>query len=154
MGIPTTAVGWLDRMSEDIDLRKKRDDSLTDRLVLRAHWLEASDRELILSMFRDGNSANTIADILGQCPRQVRRRINRLVSRLNDPRVAYVVAHHDHWSKTKRLIAQSLFIEGRSIRETVDDLGVSFYSVRKHREAIDAMCDAEKTPSPLRAWRS
>ena len=154
MGTSTFSVDWLDGVSEDLDLRKKRENSLTDRLVHRANWLEASDRELILSMFRDGHSANTIALLVDECPRFVRRRIKRLVNRLNDPRVAYVVEHHQNWSKTRRAIAQSLFIQGRSMRETTHDLGVSFYSVRKHRETIDAMCQASMNSSPVRAWRS
>lgn len=154
MGTSTFAADWLDGISEDMDLRKKREHSLTDRIVARAIWLEVDDREVVLSMFRDGQSANIIAHRLNQDPRQVRRRIKKLVNRLNDPRIAYVVAHHEQWSKTRRSIAQSLFIQGRSIRETVDDLGVSFYSVRKHREAIDAMCAASTSPSQLRAWRS
>ena len=156
MGRSTTPVDWLDRISDDMDLRKRRENSLTDRIVRRAHWLNPADCELILAMFRDGKSANTIAMLTDDCPRQLRRRIKRLVNRLNDPRVAYVIAHHESWSKSRKAIARSLFIDGRSIRETTDDLGLSFYSVRKHREAIDAMCLASQNSthaSTIRTWR-
>jgi len=156
MGRTTNTADWLDGISEDMDLRKRREDSLTDQIVRRAHWLEPRDCELVLLMFRDGRSARSIALLNDDCPRQIRRRIKRLVHRLQDPRVAYVVAHHESWSKSRKSIARALFIQGRSIRETTDELGLSFYSVRKHREAIDAMCVAAMdTPSPskLRAWR-
>tara|TARA_R110002073_G_scaffold118918_1_gene258323 strand:+ start:170040 stop:170498 length:459 start_codon:yes stop_codon:yes gene_type:complete len=152
MGQSTIKTGWLDHMSEEMDLRKRREDSIVDRIVRRAHWLEPHDRELVFSMFRDGHSANTISKITGECPRQVRRRIKRLVSRLNDPRVAYVVAHADAWSKSRKAIARSLYIQGRSMRETTDTLGVSFYCVRKNREAIEAMALAPKNTT--RTWRS
>lgn len=153
MGRTSTNADWLDQVSEDMDLRKKRENSLIDRMVQRAHWLDPQDCELVLAMFRDGLSASSIADLVGGCPRQIRRQIKKLVIRLNDPRVAFVVAHHEKWSNSRRAIARSLFIQGRSMRETTDELGVSFYSVRKNREAIDAMCHAAMSPSRLRSWR-
>lgn len=147
------SVDWLDQVSEDMDLRKKRASALTSRIVSRAHWLGSSDRDLIMTIFRDGKSAHSFAQKHGECPRQTRRRVKKLVHRLNDPRVAYVIAHHEKWSKSRRSIAHSLFIQGRSMRETTDELGMSFYSVRKHREAVEAMCLAAINSSQMRAWR-
>ena len=154
MGRTKSNTDWLDQVDERVDLRKKRENSLCDQLVRRAHWLEPTDCQLILAMFRDGHSAVDIAQLVGESPRNVRRRIRWLVNRLNDPRVAYVVAHHDGWSKSRKAIARALFIQGRSMRETTTDLGLSFYSVRKHREAIEAMCNASINTTNLRAWRS
>ncbi len=157
MGHSPITVDWLDKVTDDIDLRKSHANTLTDQLVHRAHWLENKDRDLIIATFRDGQSANLIAHRLAQDPRHIRRRIKRLVHRLNDPRVAYVVEHSEAWTRSKRAIAQSLFIQGRSIREVTESLGVSFYSVRKHREAINAMsqanAQANSRSSKLRAWR-
>jgi len=154
MGREKTNSDWLDQVDERVDLRKRRESSLGDRLVRRAHWLEPSDRELILAMFRDGKSAVAIAQLMNESPRNVRRRVRRLIERLNDPRVAYVVAHHESWSKSRKAIARSLFIQGRSMRETTEELGLSFYSVRKHREAVEAMCVASNSTPHPRAWRS
>jgi len=153
MGRITTNADWLDQISEDMDLRKRRKDTLIDHIVRRAHWLEANDRELVMAMFRDGQSARAIAEQHDLCPRQTRRQIKKLIHRLSDPRVAYVIAHHDQWSKSRRSIAHALYIQGRSMRETTDELGLSFYSVRKHREEIDAMCLASLNNNKLRAWR-
>jgi len=155
----TISADRLDRISPDMDLRKRRANSTTAGIVQRAQWLENDDRELVLAMFRDGQSANAIAHRLGRCPRQVRRQIKQLVNRLSDPRVAYVVAHLEKWTKTRRAIARSLFIRGRSMRETTDELGISFYSVRKHRQAIEGMCQGaisasnQSSISISRAWR-
>ncbi len=153
MGHANIGMDWLDQISEDMDLRKKRSDTLTRHIVKRAHWLEPTDRQLVLAMFRDGQSAQSIANRFGGCPRQIRRRIKKLVHRLSDPRIAYVIAHHEKWSKSRRAIAHSLFVQGRSMRETTNELGMSFYSVRKHREAIEAMCQAAINTGQLRTWR-
>jgi DNA-binding CsgD family transcriptional regulator len=155
-----TSVTWLDNLDQTSDLRRKRDSGFNQRMIQRSKWLGSSDRHLIISMFREDKSAREIAESLDQPPRQVRKQIKQIVHRLNDPRLAYVIEHHKEWTKTRREIAHSLFIEGRSMRETTDKLGVSFYSVRKHRDAIDAMCHAsiarssQSNTSPTRLWRS
>jgi len=153
VGQTNNSVDWLDQLGEDMDLRRRREHALTDRIVKRAQWLEPIDRQLVLAMFRDGQSAQSIANRFGGCPRHIRRRIKKLVHRLNDPRLAYVVAHHEKWTKSRRSIARCLFIQGRSMRETTQELGMSFYSVRKHREAIDAMCQAAINAGQMRTWR-
>jgi len=152
MGQKAISADWIDQVSGELDLRRKRNKAITNTIIQRARWLEDDDRQLILAMFRDGQSAQTIARRFDLCPRKTRRRIKQLVSRLNDPRVAYVVEHHDHWSKSRRAIAHALFIKGQSMRDATDTLGVSFYSVRKHREAINAMCQASIKES-IRTWR-
>ncbi len=154
MGRTATNTDWLDRVSEDIDLRKRHEDSQVDVIVRRAVWLDKPDCELVLAMFRDGRSATALSDLVGTPPRSLRRHIKQLVQRLNDPCVAYVVAHQAQWSRSKRAIARSIYIQGRSMRETADELGISFYSVRKHRESIEAMCESVTNQNSLRAWRS
>ncbi|MDF1809426.1 MAG: hypothetical protein P1U42_07000 [Phycisphaerales bacterium] len=154
MGREKTNSDWLDQVDERVDLRRRRESSHGDRLVRRAHWLEPADRELVLAMFRDGKSAVTISQLMNESPRNIRRRVRKLIERLNDPRVAYVVAHHKGWSKSRRAIAHSLFIKGKSMRETTEELGLSFYSVRKHRETIEAMCVASNNSSHSRIWRT
>ncbi len=153
MSKPITATDFLDTLSEDTDLRRRRTIASNDRLIKRAHWLEPHDRELILAMFRDGQTANTIALRTRQCPRHTRRKIKQLVRRLNDPRVAYVVTHHEHWSRSRKAVARSLFIQGQSIREVTQELGISFYTVRKHREDINAMFQESNRAQPNRAWQ-
>ncbi len=150
---------WLD---ERFDLRRKHEASLSDSLVRRAHWLDPKDRELVLAMFRDGRSALSIARLLEQDPRMVRRRLKRLARRLQDPRVAYVVAHQAQWAPGRRRVARRLYIAGLSMREVASELGVSLHCVRKHRDAIEAMwlgarhhasAPASPSPSPSRRWR-
>lgn len=144
---------WLENGDESLDLRRKRQSTLSSRLVRRAHWLDPDDRELILAMFDRGLNAARIASMIGQNPRIVRKRIRQLVSRLNDPRVAYVVAHRPGWGRTRSRVARELFIRGRSMRETSDALGLSLHCVRKHRDAIEAMTLADQPGARVsRVW--
>jgi DNA-binding CsgD family transcriptional regulator len=144
MDMKTYAVDWLDNTEDPIDLRLKRADALNDQLVRRAEWLDAPDKAIVLAMFDEGYSAAEIAR-LGNLPvRMVRTRIHRLVNRLGDPKVAYVARFCGSWSKTRASIGRSVFLHGKSLRETANELSMSFYLVRRHRESIDAMYEADK----------
>ena len=57
---------WLENAEDTLDLRRKRDSGFSDRMVRRACWLEADDRELVLAMFERGHSAKAIGSMLGQ----------------------------------------------------------------------------------------
>ncbi len=144
MRTKTYAADWLDNASDAIDLRKRRADALNDRIVQRAEWLEPHEKTLVLAMFADGYSAAEIAR-LGNLPvRLVRSRIHRIVTRLSDPLTAYVMGHSDSWSKTRRTVGREVFVNGRSLRETATLHSMSFYIVRRHREAIQALYEADQ----------
>ncbi len=143
------------RMGEGLDLRRRVEAQASGQLTRRAHWLDPEDRELILAMFDRGQSAASIASISRCSPRLVRRRIKQLVQRLNDPRVAYVVAHHRGWPKARSRVARSLYIRGLSMREASEALGLTLHCVRKHRDAIEAMTLASQASGRVsRTWRS
>ncbi len=144
MGNRTYAADWLDNASEDLDLRKRRADALNDRIVQRADWLEPDDRAMVQAMFADGYSAAQIARLSETPVRTIRARIHRIVTRLSDPRTAYVVRNAREWSRTRREIGRAIFVRGLSLRETANELEMSFYLVRRHREAIEAMFDAQR----------
>lgn len=142
------------RMHETLDLRRRVEAHASSRLIRRAHWLDPDDRELILAVFDRGQSAASIANISESSPRLVRKRIKQLIARLNDPRVAYVVAHHRQWGRTRQAVGRGLFIRGQSMREVSDRLGVSLHCVRKHRDAIEAMTLADRPGARVsRTWR-
>lgn len=143
------------RMGEKLDLRRRFEAQTSGRLVRRAHWLDPDDRELILAMFDRGQSAASIASIHQSNPRMVRRRLRQLITRLNDPRVAYVVAHQGHWGRTRQRVARDLFIRGFTMRQVSERLGVSLHCVRKHRDAIEALAAADQIEERVsRTWRN
>lgn len=61
-----------------------------------------------------------------------------------DPRFDFVAALADSWRPTRRRIAHAFYINGKSLRETARSLGVSLYSVRHHRDAVEAMFEASR----------
>ncbi len=147
------AGAYAEQFSERVDLRRRRETRMTDRLVRRAHWLKQEDRELILAMFDRGQSAVSIARMKHIPVRHVRKQIRHLVARLNDPRVAYVMAHNNSWNPTMQAIGQGLFIHGRTMRDLSKELGISLHCVRKNRDAIEAMTQARQRAHPSRAWQ-
>ncbi|MCA9303024.1 MAG: hypothetical protein KC996_02770 [Phycisphaerales bacterium] len=144
MGAETFTADWLDNKSDSIDLRRRRADALNERIVQRADWLEPGDRALVVAMFVDGYSAARIARLADSQPRTIRARIHKIVQRLADPRAAYVMLHSDGWAPSRRRVAREIYINGRSLREAADMLGLSFYVVRRHRESIEAMFEADR----------
>lgn len=145
---------YIEAVDGTLDLRRRQSRTRGSRLVRRAHWLEAQDREITLAYFDRGMNAAEIGTLLSMDPRCVRRRIKHIVARLEDPRCAYVIAHRGGWTTRRRSIAEGLFVRGESMREVSDRLGVSLHSVRRQRDAIEAMTQAqEDTQRPSRAWQ-
>lgn len=145
---------WIDGLDQSLDLRRKATHALSTRVVERAHWLSPKDCELVLAYFERGMHASEIGTLLGYEPKYVRRRLKQLVFRLEDPRCAYVVTHRNAWTPKRRAIAEDLFIRGRSMREVSKAHNMSLHTIRKHRDAIEAMAQASlEERSPSRAWR-
>ena len=145
MGARTISADWLDNKADSIDLRKRRAEALNERIIQRAEWLEPSDRALVVAMFTDGYSAAQIARLADTPPRTIRSRIHKIIQRLSDPRTAYVMLHSDEWTPTRRRVAREVYINGRSLREAAESLSLSFYAVRRHRESIEAMFEADRS---------
>jgi transposase len=145
---------WIGHDEKGIDLRRKRSADLARRMTRRAEWLEPGEREITLAFFDRGLNAAQIGMMIREEPRIVRKRLRQIISRLEDPRCAYVVAHRNAWTARRRAIAEDLFIRGRSMREISKERGLSLHAVRKHRDAIDAMTIAQTlTDRPSRTWQ-
>jgi transposase len=145
---------WIGHDENGIDLRRKRSADLARRMTRRAEWLEPGEREITLAFFDRGLNAAQIGMMIREEPRIVRKRLRQIISRLEDPRCAYVVAHRNAWTARRRAIAEDLFIRGRSMREISKERGLSLHAVRKHRDAIDAMTIAQTlTDRPSRTWQ-
>jgi len=118
------------------DLRRKRTPGLIERVVERAALLPDDDRALLLAVYRDATPARTIAALRGVDPRRIRRRVRALVQRVLSPSFEFVLAHAGEWPRTRKRVAVAIVIEGRSLREAAERLGVTIHTVRRHIEAI------------------
>ena len=125
------------------DLRRKRRRELVERLVERAELVGPPDRALVLAYYRDGQSAADIARLAGEPVRSLRRRLRRVVQRMLSPRFEFVAAHRHTWTPTRRRVAGACVLEGRTLRDTAERLGLSLHCVRRHHDAIQAMFEAE-----------
>jgi DNA-binding NarL/FixJ family response regulator len=132
-------------LAEDarMDLRRRRSRAQAEELTARARHLEPRERRLIDDLFDAGRSCSVIAAEMGRDARTVRREVRGITRRLLDPRFEFVTRRSDRWRPTRRQIAQALYVQGLGLRETARELGVSLYSVRRHRDAIEALFGAE-----------
>ncbi|MEM1071568.1 MAG: hypothetical protein AAGH71_01915 [Planctomycetota bacterium] len=121
------------------DLRRRRTRAQAQQLTRRAKLLDPPDRRLIEDMFDAGRPCSTIAAELGTDPRALRRRARRITTRMLDPRFDFVAAQAESWRPTRRRVANWHYIKGKSLRVIARELGMSLYSVRRHRDAVEAM---------------
>lgn len=124
------------------DLRRTRSRGFVAEVARQAQHLPPTERALLLQVFSEGKTVAEIAKERGEPPRRLARRIKRLTSRVLDPRYRYVTEHRQSWRPTRRKVAGACVIEGLSIREAAAKLRLSPYTVRKQREAIDALFES------------
>ncbi|MFI4898189.1 MAG: hypothetical protein ACIARR_10220 [Phycisphaerales bacterium JB059] len=129
------------------DLRRKKRREVVDRIVEGSAWLAPAERALILAYYRDGQRVTEIARLANESVRALRRRLRRAVRRVLSPEFAFVVEAHGGWSPTRRRVARACLLEGRTIRETSERLGLSLHTVRRHHVAIRAMVEQRATLS-------
>lgn len=133
---------WRPETVQLSDLRRRQETGAVDWLLLRAEWLPQADRDLVEAVYREGKTAAEIARLGGlgaASVGSVRNRIRQVVNRLCSDRLPFVVERSPSWSPTRRRIAQRCVIEGHSMREASDRLGVSLHNVRRHMGAIEEL---------------
>ena len=149
----STPTPWLDRASP-VDLRKALDAEAAERIALRASWLAPADRSLVLAVVRDGHSLAGLARATGRDQRALRRRFARSVSRLLDERTAVVARALPTMGRARAGVARVFYLEGRTLREAADELGLGLHTVRAHRQAIEGVIEAaRRADAPDRRWR-
>lgn len=129
---------------EGADLRRRRRRELVEDILRHAADLPAADQVLLKLVFADARPVSQVCALRGgSTPRVLRRRVRHLVRRVLSARFRYVLVHRAGWPPTRRRVATRCVIEGRPIREAAQELGLSMYVVRRHKEAIEAMCEAK-----------
>ncbi len=124
------------------DLRRRGVRERTDLILLRAEHLEPEDRRLLEVFLSDGMTCNAVAELLGDSPRRVRRRVRTLIERVTSDRYAFVMRERDRWPATRRRVATACVLQGRSFREAAEQLRLTFHTVRRHMNAVEAIFEA------------
>lgn len=123
------------------DLRRSTTRPLIDSIRDRSRHLPPPEQALICEVFEHGRPIAVVAESRGEDPRKLARRVRRITGRLLDPRFVFVAEHRARWRPTQREVASLCVIEGLSIRQAATKLNLSPHTVRKHKEAIDALCE-------------
>jgi hypothetical protein len=125
-------------------LRRDHGRAAAEAILHRSEWLGPADRQLLKSIFGDGHSVARLAPMLHTGKRSLRRRVKRLLDRLNSRRFAFVAVRHNHWTPTRRRVAAAMVLQGLSMREASESLRLSLHNVRRHYDAINALFDASE----------
>ncbi|GAB5497495.1 MAG: hypothetical protein Phyf2KO_25750 [Phycisphaerales bacterium] len=129
------------------DMRRSRSSDLIRTVAQQADHLPPKDRALITQIFVDGIPINRLAQNSGEEPRRLARRVKSITKRMLDPRFKYVTENKAAWRPTRQRVAAACIVEGLSMREASEKLKLSPYTIRKHREAIDAMFESAEFAS-------
>jgi DNA-directed RNA polymerase specialized sigma24 family protein len=125
------------------DLRRRLPPALAERVVLRLEHLPEEERAILRSVFVDNRAVKELAPLAGSSERVLRRKVKRALSRVLGARFSFVLERRASWTVTRRRIATLHYIDGMSVRETAARTGLSLHAVRRHRDAIEAIFDAE-----------
>ncbi|MFG0253190.1 MAG: hypothetical protein ACF8NJ_09985 [Phycisphaerales bacterium JB038] len=127
-----------------LDCRRRDRRALTERILLRAEWLEPADRALLESVYADQVPIARLARLRGHSPQRLRRRVRKLVGQLLAPSTSYVLSRRSDWGRERWQVACKHLVAGRDLRRTAADLGLTLHTVRKHVEAVRTLFEAEK----------
>jgi len=119
--------------------RRLRDRSVAEVLLMRASHLSTPDRALVECVLGGQQSVAQIARSVGAPIRPMRSRLRRIIARLGSPEFLFVVRSRDAWSPLRQRVADLCFVRGFTVYEAAEELRVSRYSVRRHRESILAL---------------
>ncbi len=106
----------------------KRD--IIEMLQMRAHLLAGEERALLEAYLERGNSLCQIGRLMGLHPRNVGRKIRRIVRRLTDDTYEICLGHHDEFNGRELKVIRDHFIGGLSERCISRDRNVTLYRVR------------------------
>jgi hypothetical protein len=121
----------------------------TEAILSRCHALPDQDRALIRAVYLGQQSATEVARVRGQRPRTVRRHVHAILERLHSPEFLFVLRHRARWSKLRCRVATALYIDGHPLAKVAADLNLSYFEVRRQRDAILGMIEAaQAAPQP------
>lgn len=129
-------IAKLNRSGDNTDLRRSHGRELADRVLARADALPEGERAILRAIYRSGHSAQEVAAMIGTPVRTLRRRVKQLTDRVLSREYAFVLLQRDEWTGTRRRVADTIFVEGHSMRSASKTLGLSLHAVRRQHDAI------------------
>jgi DNA-directed RNA polymerase specialized sigma24 family protein len=100
------------------------------------------DAALLHALCVQNQSVRTIARLLGRPVSTTRRSLSTLLRRVISPEFRFVVEERPRLPSRSRRVGHMIIIQGRSVREVADELGLSRYAVRRVVHNLRAMAVA------------
>lgn len=122
---------------------------IAEKVVLRAAFLDSADQALLQAVFDRGVTAAEFARAMGERPRAMRRRVQRLVERLGSNPYQFVMRQIKDWPPCQQRVAESVFLKGLSHREASQHLGMSLHKVRREVDRIQSLYDNHQRQDPI-----
>lgn len=127
--------------ADRVDLRRRRDAAQADAIARRSDLLTPEDGALLRAVFEQGVSMRQLAAMRNESVRRVRNRVRTLATRSLSARFEFVMRRREDWPPTRRRVASACVLRGLTMREAAAELKVSLHSVRRHMDAINALCE-------------
>ncbi len=99
-------------------------------LRMRAHLLAGEDRALLEAYLEHGSSFRQIGRLMGLDPRNVGRKVRRIVRRLTDDTYEVCLGNRDEFNGRELALIKDHFVGGLSERRISRHRGVPRYTVR------------------------
>lgn len=146
MRLPREVGQESERFPIDPDLRRRlgRRDA-AEVIVERAKHLLPADAALVRAVYADGVPVSRLAALSdaqagAAAARALRRRLRRLLARMLSERFVGVLRRQEEWGVTRRRVAAACVLQGLTMRQAAAALGVSYHAVRRHMDAVGAIC--------------
>ncbi|MFI4859504.1 MAG: hypothetical protein ACIAXF_02360 [Phycisphaerales bacterium JB063] len=113
-----------------------------EQLVRLADALPEDEAGLIRGRFAEGLTYRTLARRYRTDPRRIRRRIERIASRMQSPEFRFTLLHESELTPKLRKTARLLFLHGQSLRHTAQATGNSLHRIRTDRATLQTLARA------------
>jgi len=123
--------------------RREASQFLADLLMGRADVLEEHEQALLQAIYGEGKSCAFVARLSNVPVRRIQRRVRDLARRLLSPLATFVLRQRGQWNPTMARVATEVFLRGRSLKGAQGSLRMTYHAVRRQRDAVLAMFNAE-----------
>lgn len=111
----------------------------TERLLQLSEYLPTHERLLLTQVLEHGLSAADIARLTDDKPDCVRRRIRRLMERLDSPLFRFAASRFELLPRDLQTTARRHILEGHSLRKTAQLTGLSLHRIRQQRRSLETL---------------
>ncbi|GEM_PF-2325136 len=109
------------------------------RLTRLAPHLPEPERGMLLAIFADGLPVATVAAMRGEPTWRFRRRLARLVRRVDSPEFALALAPWQLPTDETAAVARACFVHGLTVRAAALVLNVTLHTVIRERARVQAL---------------